>query len=389
MLKVHSFLQGIKEPIHQMIDKLPKCRGRMATISYTMVTVLFLLSPDYLYGGKSNIVEAANVETKFKTIELKEETANEAIVLTDYLQESNKKNGVMYSLNNNDSDDSKIYQEFYNDLNNNISFDFDNILKENEQDNKLEGTNTIKVTRITLDKLRANFNNVEAAAGLVDSSSTNENKVPSEQTLQELTMEESIAKAAIARAAITEVTTAETTTTETKAEVTTAENNKSTQAKLESSQTETKKETKAAKHKSDSTKEKKTKESKTVIDLSNKEIKILQRIVEAEATGEDVKGKILVANVILNRIKSGSFPDSVEAVVFQKNQFSPIQDGRYWSVDVTKSTRKAVERALQGEDYSKGALFFSARDKADKSSMNWFDNHLDYLFQYGGHEFFR
>ena len=102
---------------------------------------------------------------------------------------------------------------------------------------------------------------------------------------------------------------------------------------------------------------------------------------------------MLVANVILNRVKSSQFPDTVKEVVFQKNgrttQFSPIADGRYWSVSISKSTREAVERVLNGEDESQGALYFSARSKAKKSNMSWFDNNLTWLFKYGGHEFYK
>lgn len=129
-----------------------------------------------------------------------------------------------------------------------------------------------------------------------------------------------------------------------------------------------------------------------VISLSSKEIEILQRIVEAEATGEDLKGKILVANVIINRVNDAAFPDSVEDVVFQKTggtyQFSPISDKRYYSVNVSDETKEAVQRVLQGEDYSQGALYFSARKRASASNMRWFDTNLKWLFQYGNHEFF-
>ncbi|WP_238483780.1 cell wall hydrolase [Anaerosporobacter faecicola] len=138
---------------------------------------------------------------------------------------------------------------------------------------------------------------------------------------------------------------------------------------------------------------KKDKESVPTISLGTDDKEVLLRIVEAEATGEDIKGKMLVANVILNRVKSSQFPDTVAEVVFQKNgktvQFSPIADGRYWSVTISKSTREAVERVLNGEDKSQGALYFSARSKAKKSSMNWFDTHLTWLFKYGGHEFYK
>ena len=97
----------------------------------------------------------------------------------------------------------------------------------------------------------------------------------------------------------------------------------------------------------------------------------------------------MVANVVLNRVKSKTFPNSVEGVVFQKSQFSPISDGRYYSVSVSSTTKEAVERALNGEDYSQGALYFAARKRASSSRMNWFDSKLTYLFQHGGHEFFK
>lgn len=119
---------------------------------------------------------------------------------------------------------------------------------------------------------------------------------------------------------------------------------------------------------------------------------VLLRIVEAEATCEDVKGRMLVANVIMNRVLSDGFPDSVAEVVFQNNgvtyQFSPIKDGRYWTVEVSEETREAVDRVLAGEDYSEGALFFAARSMADKRAMSWFDTSLKFLFRHGVHEFF-
>ena len=135
--------------------------------------------------------------------------------------------------------------------------------------------------------------------------------------------------------------------------------------------------------------EKKASSSKSSGKYSKKEIEILERIVEAEATGGDVKSKTLVANVVLNRVKHKNFPNSIEGVVFQKKQFSPIRDGRYYSVSVSKSTKEAVERAIDGEDYSEGALYFAARKRANKKSMRWFDKNLENLFAYGGHEFFR
>ena len=113
---------------------------------------------------------------------------------------------------------------------------------------------------------------------------------------------------------------------------------------------------------------------------------------EAEAGCEDEDGKLLVANVILNRLNSEKFPDSITEIVFQRengvSQFSPIADGSYYKVSVSEETVEAVGRALAGEDISRGALYFAARKYADSESMRWFDEKLTLLFRHGGHEFF-
>jgi len=134
-------------------------------------------------------------------------------------------------------------------------------------------------------------------------------------------------------------------------------------------------------------------EISTIMDLTEDEIGMLERIVQAEAGGEDMIGKILIANVIFNRIASEDFPDNVEDVIFQQTQgdyqFSPVANDRYWSVSVSEDTREAVTRALEGEDYSEGALYFMARKRTSASNAQWFDNNLLWLFKHGGHEFYK
>ncbi len=126
--------------------------------------------------------------------------------------------------------------------------------------------------------------------------------------------------------------------------------------------------------------------------LSDKDYDALLRIVEAEAGGEDQNGKLLVANVVLNRVNSEVFPDTVWDVVMQREQgiaqFSPTVDGRFQNVHVSDDTIAAVERALYGEDISQGALYFCARERADSDKLKWFDRKLTKLFSYGHHEFF-
>ena len=135
-----------------------------------------------------------------------------------------------------------------------------------------------------------------------------------------------------------------------------------------------------------------TEEKALVYDLCDEDYDILLRIVEAEASGEDEDGKLLVANVILNRVNSDDFPDTVSEVVLQKSkgvtQFSPVSSGKIWKVTVSEETVAAVQRALEGEDISQGAMYFAARRYADSDRMRWFDEHLTFLFVHGGHEFF-
>lgn len=134
-------------------------------------------------------------------------------------------------------------------------------------------------------------------------------------------------------------------------------------------------------------------EKERCYDLSKEEYETLLRIVQAEAGSEDEKGKMLVAGVVMNRVESNKFPDTVIEVVFQHvngtYQFSPVANGSYYAVAVSEETREAVDKVLSGEDVTEGALYFAARKYADSEKMEWFDCSLKKLFVYGGHEFFK
>lgn len=118
----------------------------------------------------------------------------------------------------------------------------------------------------------------------------------------------------------------------------------------------------------------------------------LLQIVEAEATGQDIKSKILVANVVLNRVADPHFPDTPYEVIWETvngtPQFSPTYDGRIYTCEITDETIEAVGRALSGEDYSQGALYFIARSSAEAHNVVWFDASLKKLFEYEGTEFY-
>lgn len=127
--------------------------------------------------------------------------------------------------------------------------------------------------------------------------------------------------------------------------------------------------------------------------MSDEDYETLLRIVEAEAGGEDIKGRVMVANVIMNRVKNDEFPDTVTEVVWENEngvpQFSPTYDGRINEVTVSDDTKEAVKQALNGVDYSEGALFFVQKSAAEKHNVVWFDEELEWLFRYGVHDFYK
>lgn len=112
---------------------------------------------------------------------------------------------------------------------------------------------------------------------------------------------------------------------------------------------------------------------------------LLAKIAMAEAEGEDVEGKAFVILVVLNRVWTDEFPDTIHDVIYQKSQFSPIADGRFDRVEPNEECYEALEMVMLGWDKSNGALYF----ESEKSADNWHSRHLEYLFKHGGHRFYK
>jgi len=91
----------------------------------------------------------------------------------------------------------------------------------------------------------------------------------------------------------------------------------------------------------------------------NNESELLARIVHAEAKGEPYIGQVAVAAVILNRIDSPDFPNTLAGVIYQPGAFEPVMNGTI-NQDVPKdaSARKAAQEALNGYDPTGGCLYF-------------------------------
>jgi len=103
------------------------------------------------------------------------------------------------------------------------------------------------------------------------------------------------------------------------------------------------------------------------LNLSNGERDLLNRLVEAEAKGESYEGKVAVATVVINRVKSSQFPDTVSGVINEvvgsAYAFSPVQNGEI-NKPASEEAKQAVEEALTSEDVLNGSIYFYNPDIA-------------------------
>lgn len=88
-------------------------------------------------------------------------------------------------------------------------------------------------------------------------------------------------------------------------------------------------------------------------------IDLLARLVNGEARGEPYKGQVAVAAVVMNRVRSSEFPDTISGVIYQKGQFSSVTDGQFdKAIDEKSTVYKAAREAINGADPTNGCLYF-------------------------------
>ncbi|HET7560138.1 MAG TPA: spore cortex-lytic enzyme [Limnochordia bacterium] len=98
---------------------------------------------------------------------------------------------------------------------------------------------------------------------------------------------------------------------------------------------------------------------------------LLARIVAAEARGEPYAGQVAVAAVILNRVQSSQFPNTVSGVIFQPGAFESVSNGLFWSRTPDATEQNAARDALNGYDPTYGAIFFWNPSKPITSTWIW------------------
>ena len=113
----------------------------------------------------------------------------------------------------------------------------------------------------------------------------------------------------------------------------------------------------------------------------------LSRIISAESGAEPLNGQIAVGNVVLNRVASETFPNTISAVVFDRNfavQFEPVENGTIYNPPTAQAVT-AAKRALDGESVVGNALYFYA---PALSQGIWINANRSYLTTIGCHRFY-
>ena len=114
----------------------------------------------------------------------------------------------------------------------------------------------------------------------------------------------------------------------------------------------------------------------------------LAKIISAEAEGEPMRGKIAVGNVILNRMRSNQYPNTIYGVIFDKKygvQFAPVSNGRIYKTADAESII-AAKMCYEGYSLSSEILYFL---NPSASSSNWIVKTRPFAFSIQNHHFFK
>ena len=90
---------------------------------------------------------------------------------------------------------------------------------------------------------------------------------------------------------------------------------------------------------------------------SSSNVTLLARVIYGEARGEPYTGQVAVGAVVMNRVKSSSFPNTISGVVYQSGAFDAVKDGQI-NLTPNSTAKKAAQDALNGWDPSYGAIYY-------------------------------
>lgn len=111
-----------------------------------------------------------------------------------------------------------------------------------------------------------------------------------------------------------------------------------------------------------------TRKAEAANNSGTSDVQLLARAINGEARGESYEGQVAVGAVILNRVKSSKFPNTIAGVIYQPGAFTAVSDGQI-NVPISESSTvvKAARDALNGWDPTNGALYYFNPDTATSS----------------------
>ena len=123
------------------------------------------------------------------------------------------------------------------------------------------------------------------------------------------------------------------------------------------------------------------------INFTNNELDQLQKLVMCEAGGENFLTQLLVASTIVNRVESDIWPDTLDAVINQRNpwQFTPVARGLLERTEASESVLEAVRLGLEF-DYAKGCTVFNNGAQTPKNAQKWFET-MELVYDIGNTQF--
>ncbi|BCK00895.1 cell wall hydrolase [Anaerocolumna chitinilytica] len=208
------------------------------------------------------------------------------------------------------------------------------------------------------------------------------------------------AQTTLADTNITTVADSTTTSTEqsnvTDADAATVKDDKATVSTTTKEQT-TKKTTKATVKTTKKTTTKKTTAKATVkatVNYSKAELRLLSALIYCEAGGEAYNGKLAVGIVVMNRVRSAAFPDSVKSVIYQRYQFGPVTNGalnkalsEYDSGKFTSQNEKACVKAAKEALSGQKSITVGGKTKKFGSYLFFSGRLHGYTYRLGHHQF--
>lgn len=134
----------------------------------------------------------------------------------------------------------------------------------------------------------------------------------------------------------------------------------------------------------DGNKENKQSSTSTNTPSGDDMVKLLARLINGEARGEPYDGQVAVGAVIMNRVKSPKFPNTIAGVIYQTGQFSCVTDGQFnAAIEENSTVYKAAQDAMNGSDPTNGALYFY---NPSKTKSKWLFS-LPVVATIGEHKF--